>query len=96
MQCEECQLPLWKAGEIVPAGTYARVDDQSYKIVRLDQEGPLPAAFDGHIAWYCATAWACACMEHAHQTLATSGTRDRRTEGPSAPVPLKGKSNADQ
>jgi hypothetical protein len=39
MQCEKCRLPLWKAGEIVPAGTYARVDDQSYKVVRLDQEG---------------------------------------------------------
>ena len=48
MRCEECQMPLWKAGEVVPAGTYVRVDDRSYRTVMLDQEGPLPATFDGH------------------------------------------------
>jgi hypothetical protein len=68
MQCEECRLPLWKSGEIVPAGTYARVDDQSYKVVRLDQEGPLPATLDGHIAWYCATARACLRLYGARQS----------------------------
>src|SRR5437016_1283067 len=25
MKCEECQQELWKAGDIVPAGVYARV-----------------------------------------------------------------------
>jgi hypothetical protein len=96
MQCEECQLPLWKAGEVAPTGTYARVDDQSHHLVRLDQEGPLPATFDGHVASYCTAARICACMEHANQTLATSGTRNRRTEGPSAPVSLRSESDTDQ
>jgi hypothetical protein len=35
LQCEECQVPLWKAGEVVPAGTYVRVDDRSYRPVIL-------------------------------------------------------------
>lgn len=64
LRCEECQTPLWRAGEVVPAGTYVRVDDRSYRAVILDQEGPLPATFDGHIALYCTSA--CACRDHAH------------------------------
>jgi hypothetical protein len=52
MQHDEYHVPLWKAGEVVPAGTYVRVDDQSYKIVTLQQKGPLPATFDGHVALY--------------------------------------------
>lgn len=63
-RCEECQMPLWKAGEVVPVGTYVRVDDRSYHPVSLDQEGPLPATFDGHIALYCTSA--CACRDHAN------------------------------
>lgn len=55
LRCEECQIPLWKAGEVVPAGTYARVDDRSYHTVLLDHEGPLPATFDGHAALYCSS-----------------------------------------
>jgi len=74
MQCEECQQPLWKAGEIAPAGTYARVDDQSHRVVRLDQEGPLPATFDSHIALYCAAARTCACMERANYKRAAFET----------------------
>lgn len=66
LRCEECQTPLWRAGEIVPAGTYVRVDNQSYRAVMLDREGPLPATFDGHIALYCTSA--CACREHAMHT----------------------------
>lgn len=73
MQCEECQQSLWKAGEIVPAGTYAHIDDRSYRLVRLDQEGPLPATLDGHIAWYSATTRACACMKRANQPSTTVG-----------------------
>lgn len=65
LQCEECQMPLWKAGKVVPAGTYVRVDDQSYRTVILDQEGPLPATFDGHVALYCTSG--CACRDHAHR-----------------------------
>ena len=52
MQRDEYQIPLWKAGEFVPAGTYVRVDDLSYKVVVLRQDGPLPATFDGHVALY--------------------------------------------
>jgi hypothetical protein len=74
MQCEECQLPLWKAGEVAPAGTYARVDDQSHQMVLLDQEGPLPATFDGHVALYRAAARICACMERANHKPATFET----------------------
>ncbi len=65
LRCEECQMPLWKAGEVVPAGTYVRVDNRSYRTVILDQEGPLPATFDGHVALYCTSA--CACRDHAHR-----------------------------
>lgn len=65
-RCEECQTLLWKAGEIVPAGIYTRVDDRSYRAVVLEQEGPLPATFDGHIALYCTSA--CACRDHALHT----------------------------
>lgn len=66
LHCEECQTPLWKAGEIVPAGTYTRVDDRSYRAVTLEQEGPLPATFDGQVALYCIAA--CACRDHAQRT----------------------------
>lgn len=70
LQCEECQMPLWKAGEVVPAGTYVRVDDRSYRPVILDQEGPLPATFDGHIALYCTSA--CACRDRADRPCAVA------------------------
>ncbi len=65
MQCEECQMPLWKTGEVVPAGTYVRVDDRSYRAVTLEREGPLPAMFDGHVALYCTAA--CVCMQRTNQ-----------------------------
>jgi hypothetical protein len=68
LRCEECQRPLWKAGEVVPAGTYVRVDDQSYRAVLLEQEGPLPAPFDGHAALYCISA--CACRDRAKRKRA--------------------------
>lgn len=70
MQCEECQMPLWKAGEVAPAGTYVRVDDHSYRAVTLKQGEPLPATFDGCIALYCASA--CRCMQQANQQEALS------------------------
>ena len=65
LQCEECQMPLWRAGEVVPAGTYVRMDDRSYRTVVLDQVGPLPATFDGHVALYCTSG--CACRDHANR-----------------------------
>ena len=68
LRCEECQMPLWKAGEVVPAGTYVRVDDRSYCAVILDLEGPRPSTFDGHVALYCTSA--CACRDQAHRKLA--------------------------
>lgn len=49
---EEYQAQIWKAGEIVSAGTYVRIDQQSYRLVTLDCEGALPATFDGHVAYY--------------------------------------------
>ncbi len=52
MQHDESHIPLWKAGEVVSAGSYVRVDDRSYKMITLSQKGPLPASFDGHIALY--------------------------------------------
>lgn len=60
MKCEECQQELWKAGQVVPAGVYTRVDDRSYRRVILEREGPLPATFDGHSALYCSSACRCA------------------------------------
>lgn len=49
---EEFQEYIWQAGEIVPSGTYVRVDDERHRMVTLDCQGPLPATFDGHIALY--------------------------------------------
>lgn len=73
MKCEECQQDLWQAGEIVAAGTYTRVDDHSYRVVILEQEGPLPATFDGHIAIYCSSA--CRCAMHARTREETRAIR---------------------
>lgn len=53
--CDECQQDLWKAGEIVLAGTSTRVDDHSYRLVLLEHEGPQPATFDGYIALPCSS-----------------------------------------
>jgi hypothetical protein len=63
MQCEECQTTLWKAGEIAPAGRYIRLGDTSGRVLVLEQSGPLPAAFDGHIALYHQAGFRCACMQ---------------------------------
>jgi hypothetical protein len=56
MLCEGCQAPVWKAGEVAPAGVYVRIDDDSYRQLTLKQDGPLPASFDGHVALYRAAA----------------------------------------
>lgn len=60
MKCDECQQELWKAGDIAPAGAYARFDDHSYRVVIMTQAGPLPATFDGHSALYCPSTCRCA------------------------------------
>ncbi len=57
MCSEAYQFPVWKAGEVVPAGIYARIDDESYHVVVLSREGYLPASFDGHVALYRAVTW---------------------------------------
>lgn len=48
----EFQVAIWKAGEIAPAGAYVRVDEPSSRVILLECEGPLPATFDGHVAFY--------------------------------------------
>ncbi len=52
MKCEECGMVLWRAGEVVPAGMYMRVDTPVHSVVSLDQAGPLPASLDGRVALY--------------------------------------------
>lgn len=82
MKCEECEQELWKAGDSVPAGVYARVDDQSYHLVVLEQEGVLPASFDGHTAWYCTSS--CRCTTHARlaqETEPTTGETNFQARG---------------
>lgn len=71
MDCEECGAHVWRAGNIVPAGTYVRIDDRSYKLVVLAANGPLPATFDGHVARYRIAGVTCACMERACATPAS-------------------------
>jgi len=61
--CDECQVRLWKAGELAPAGIYVRVDDRSYRAVKLKSDGYLPPSFDAHVALYCASP--CFCQQHA-------------------------------
>jgi hypothetical protein len=52
MWFDEAQFPVWKAGEVVPAGIYVRIDNRSSHQVILEQTGPLPPSFDGQIACY--------------------------------------------
>lgn len=61
MRCDECGGMLHQAGEVVPAGTYARIDDGSFRQLVLEHAGPLPASFDGHIAEYRDATMRCAC-----------------------------------
>ena len=67
MPNNDSQLRLWKAGDIVPAGSYRRVDDTLHRLVVLQQEGPLPASFDGHVALYCASIPTRELLSHLHQ-----------------------------
>ena len=61
MRCEECGCALYEAGDVVPAGVYARVDDGSFRQILLTRPGRLPASFDGHIAAYRDAVSSCAC-----------------------------------
>ena len=72
MRCDECGIALFEAGATVPAGTYVRVDDRSFRRVTLQQRGPLPPSFDGHIAEYRSAAASCLCeRHHASVTMPT-------------------------
>ena len=68
MRCDECGIALFEAGAIVPAGTYVRVDDRSFRRVTLQQRGSLPPSFDGHIAEYRSAAASCLC-ERRHAVM---------------------------
>ena len=48
----EYQTEVYRAGEIVSPGVYMRIDDGSRRTVVLEQAGPLPPGFDGHVAIY--------------------------------------------
>jgi hypothetical protein len=74
MQNDQDQPLLWKAGDIVPAGSYRRVDDTLHRLVVLQQKGPLPASFDGHVALYRASVPAKELLEHLHQQQTPSPT----------------------
>lgn len=82
MRCDECGTALYKAGDVVPAGTYMRVDDDSFRQVTLAHRGPLPASFDGHVAAYRIAAAPCACARrHASAVAASSrGARSKESQ----------------
>jgi hypothetical protein len=48
---EDCK-EIWKAGEVVSAGVYIRIDTYSSHRVILMREARLPASCDGQVAWY--------------------------------------------
>jgi hypothetical protein len=62
MRCEECDAPLWCAGDEAPPGVYVHVDMPAEHPVILHASERLPASFDGHIAIYRASG--CACVGH--------------------------------
>jgi hypothetical protein len=59
MNAEEHDIQIWRAGDVVPAGTYLRVDDHSYRVIILNEQGHLPASCDGHVALYCRASARC-------------------------------------
>ena len=52
MHCEECDAPLWLAGESAPPGNYVRIDSSTQEVIAVRPGESLPASFDGHIAIY--------------------------------------------
>lgn len=83
MRCDECGISLYEAGDVVPAGVYTRVDDESFRRVTLERAGPLPASFDGHVAEYRAAAATCVC-ERRHAPAAVHAAA--RNDAPIAPI----------
>ncbi len=59
MHCEECNAPLWRAGDAAPPGNYVRIDSPAQEIIALRQGETLPPSFDGHIALYRPSGRAC-------------------------------------
>ena len=53
MNVEELGVNVWRAGDSVRTGIYLRVDDDSFRVVVMEEEGRLPASYDGHVAHYC-------------------------------------------
>ena len=77
MRCDECGISLYEAGDVVPAGVYTRVDDESFRRVTLECAGPLPASFDGHVAEYRAAAATCVCeRRHAPAAVHAAARND--------------------
>lgn len=81
--CDECGTRLYQAGERARAGTYLRVDDESFHRVRVAAGGRLPASFDGHIALYRAAAAPCVC-EMRRRDLISPPARGPRAAAPRA------------
>ena len=91
MHCDECGIALYEAGDIVPAGVYTRVDDESFRRVTLEREGPLPASFDGHVAEYRVAAATCVReRRHAptavHAAARNTARNTARNDAPNTPV----------
>lgn len=74
MHCEECDAPLWRAGEPAPPGNYVRIDSPAQEVIALRPGESLPASFDGHIAVYRPSGRTC-CYTCAPSDLRS--TRDR-------------------
>ncbi len=72
MWYDEHQVTLWKAGEVAPAGIYLRVDDESYRVVILENEERLPVTFDGHVAMYCVASTTFVPKDYANHQWAIS------------------------
>ena len=90
--CDECGTRLYQAGERVHAGTYLRVDDESFQRVRVSTGGGLPASFDGHIALYRAAAAPCVCERRQRERTSTppADAARRRVPVPHATSPSSG------
>lgn len=52
MSAGDGEASLFTAGQLVPPGTYVRVDAWSGRRVVLTENGRLPASFDGQVAVY--------------------------------------------
>lgn len=77
MRCEECGSRVWQAGDMVPAGTYVRVDNTSYKVIDLRESAQLPPSFDGHVALYRDAAAVCSCRASLVQLASAPVSADR-------------------